>query len=100
MLSFRRTTISGPFPVRCSNRSPAVDLPLPHALQLLPGRKVTVDLENGVCLPPGHFGQLTLKRSNLVGISLLLHADLVGEPLGFNLFLFFFFLNCPYSGGL
>jgi hypothetical protein len=89
MLSFRRTTISGPFPVRCSNRSPAVDLPLPHALQLLPGRKVTVDLENGVCLPPGHFGQLTLKRSNLVGISLLLHADLVGEPLGLSFFCFF-----------
>jgi hypothetical protein len=56
-----------------------VDLLLPHSLQLLPGRKVSVDLQNEVFLPPGHFGQLTLKRSTLGGMKLLLHADLLRQ---------------------
>jgi hypothetical protein len=81
MLSFRRTTQSGYSPVRSSARSPAVDLPLPHDLRLLPGRKVSVDLQNGVCLPPGHFGQLSLKRTSLGGMRLLLHADLLRQYL-------------------
>jgi hypothetical protein len=81
MLSFRRTTLSAPSPIRCSTRSPAVDLCLPHSIQLLPGKKVSVDLQNGVILPPGHFGQLSLKRSNLAGMRLLLHADLIRETV-------------------
>jgi hypothetical protein len=34
-----------------------------------------------VCLPPGHFGQLSLKRTSLGGMRLLLHADLLRQYL-------------------
>jgi hypothetical protein len=79
LLSFTRTTLNGSQPARSDPRSPAVDLPLPLTVRLLPGRKVSVDLMTGVCLPTGHFGLLSLNRSRLAGMNVLLHADLLGE---------------------
>jgi dUTPase len=78
MLCFNRTTDEARAPSRGSKGACGLDLPLPHAVTILPGKKVTIDLNLQVCLPEGHFGLLKLRSGAARRYALTLHAGVIG----------------------
>ena len=79
MISFFKTAIESPTPIRRSTCGP-VDLVLPHSISLLPQHRVQVDLLNGVRFPVGVTGIVRLKQRVVRnGERLLLHADFLGR---------------------
>ena len=79
MLSFYKTAVEARTPSRGCRGACAIDLPLPNAVTLSPGKKVSVDLFLQVNLPLGHFGLLKLRVGAARRYKLLLHGGVIGE---------------------
>ena len=83
MLSFTKTSVDAPTPVRTSS---GIQLITPFSVSILPNQCISLDLQNSVRLPIGCLGFINLnQRSIKNGDRLQIHADIIGKKL--NVFL-------------